>query len=485
MAHTKGTQIATTTTRRFFHLVQASIAALCFHCMVFAASRLGPSTVAPQVLRLFPGAHTGGHATRLHAVLQESAPTDNDVMTRKLAEAQEVIRTAQRNLEALQAELGDQAMFAEPVDRGLIIEVLSMFTPTASVAIRPLLDKTFSKVVPALQDCSSLCALVTGMTIARLPHEPAWRAVGDATVRLCSAGRASAMQLVELAWAFATAGERRPDLFASLRASMAGHSGELAEDHRRLFAWACAEVGEHAVELFGEPTVQADVAASRRVLQALGGLARSTSSVEVLLADLPVVAVHDVVSYADGAELVRLADAGGLWRSSSRRGARDAGGVDALRTSSSAVLSAPEYRAHPIAEAIRTWAASTLDIPLGYVEALQLVRYTRGQQYGPHVDWGRSQDASLWLGGQRTATALIYLNSLQEGCGGETVFTHLGLRVSPQAGTAVLWPNVDSNGMPQPLTEHQAMPVLCDETKYAVNVWVRGQELPNYNAPRA
>jgi hypothetical protein len=25
---------------------------------------------------------------------------------------------------------------------------------------------------------------------------------------------------------------------------------------------------------------------------------------------------------------------------------------------------------------------------------------------GAHVDWGRKQDASLWLGGQRTATAL-------------------------------------------------------------------------------
>jgi len=225
---------------------------------------------------------------------------------------------------------------------------------------------------------------------------------------------------------------------------------------------------------------------SRRVLAALGRLAAGAgpawaSGVEAhSLEPVPVVTVFGVLRAEDAEHLVRMADEGRLWRASSRRGARSVDGTDALRTSQSAVLSSPQCFQDPVTQRLRSRVASMLDMPTDFVEGLQLVRYHRGEQYGPHVDWGRAQDASLWLGGQRTATALIYLNTLPQGCGGETVFDDLGLKVSPSAGTAVLWPNVDANGVPQPLVQHRAMPVLCDETKYAVNVWVREQSLPVY-----
>ncbi|CAK9008853.1 2-oxoglutarate-4-dioxygenase subunit alpha-1) [Durusdinium trenchii] len=128
----------------------------------------------------------------------------------------------------------------------------------------------------------------------------------------------------------------------------------------------------------------------------------------------------------------------------------------------------------PPVKAIRSWASQVLKVPEDTVEALQLVRYQKGEQYSTHVDWGRKQDASLWLGGQRTATALIYLNTLPKDCGGETSFERLGIQVSPQAGAALVWPNVDSSGRPQDLVEHRAMPVLCETQKYAVNVLSAG-----------
>ncbi|CAE7758380.1 P4H7 [Symbiodinium pilosum] len=122
-----------------------------------------------------------------------------------------------------------------------------------------------------------------------------------------------------------------------------------------------------------------------------------------------------------------------------------------------AVLSAPRMFENAAVKAVRAWASNLLRVPEDHVEALQLVRYQKGEQYSTHVDWGRRQDASLWLGGQRTATALIYLNSLPDDCGGETSFERLGVTVQPRAGAALVWPNVDERGQPQDLVEHRAL----------------------------
>jgi len=408
-----------------------------------------------------------------------AATLEDPELAERLRAAQERIRIAKLNLKVMRDSLVDQHADSEPLDRRFMASVLGLFGPESAAPMRPLLDRALSSALAEIRDTEALSALVCSMAMARLPYEPAWRSVGDAVIELCPA--ASGPQLVEMAWAFATAGEQRPELFAALKASMVAHAGGLEDKMKRTFAWACAEVGEHAVDTFGEPSVNAPAEASRTVLTSLTRLvARGVDAEALCSVPLPVVAVPGVVPEAAGHELIALADEGGLWRSSSRRGARSAEGIDALRTSQSAVLSSPAHMDHPVTKSVRGWVASTLGVPMSYIEALQLVRYNRGEQYGAHVDWGQVQDASLWLGGQRTATALIYLNSMPEGCGGETVFPHLGVSVTPRAGTAVLWPNVDAAGVPQQLVEHQAMPVLCDTTKYAVNVWVRGQELPSY-----
>ncbi|CAK9107991.1 unnamed protein product [Durusdinium trenchii] len=405
-----------------------------------------------------------------------SAPSDLDpAVAEKLKAAQERISQAKQAMAVLRNELCGRNFFSPEIDRSLLIEVLRLFAPESAKPMRePILQKELINMIPDMrQDTEALAALINAMATVRLAYEPAWQLLADVVVEECSS--ASGRQLVAFAWAFATAGEPRQDLWTALKSMMAGKRKELSAEERVTFAWSCAEVGQHATELFGEASEVAAEKESRAMLEAIRNL-----DGKHLLKNPPVVLVPDVVTPEQSQELIRLADESKLWWQSSRRGARTAAGEDALRTSSSAVLSAPRMFQEPPVKAIRSWASQVLKVPEDTVEALQLVRYQKGEQYSTHVDWGRKQDASLWLGGQRTATALIYLNTLPKDCGGETSFERLGIQVSPQAGAALVWPNVDSSGRPQDLVEHRAMPVLCETQKYAVNVWIREKPLPAY-----
>ncbi|CAK9107989.1 unnamed protein product [Durusdinium trenchii] len=382
-----------------------------------------------------------------------SAPSDLDpAVAEKLKAAQERISQAKQAMAVLRNELCGRNFFSPEIDRSLLIEVLRLFAPESAKPMRePILQKELINMIPDMrQDTEALAALINAMATVRLAYEPAWQLLADVVVEECSS--ASGRQLVAFAWAFATAGEPRQDLWTALKSMMAGKRKELSAEERVTFAWSCAEVGQHATELFGEASEVAAEKESRAMLEAIRNL-----DGKHLLKNPPVVLVPDVVTPEQSQELIRLADESKLWWQSSRRGARTAAG-----------------------EAIRSWASQVLKVPEDTVEALQLVRYQKGEQYSTHVDWGRKQDASLWLGGQRTATALIYLNTLPKDCGGETSFERLGIQVSPQAGAALVWPNVDSSGRPQDLVEHRAMPVLCETQKYAVNVWIREKPLPAY-----
>lgn len=352
--------------------------------------------------------------------------------------------------------------------------------------MRPLLDSALTELMPDL-DAEKLAILVVCMGRARLPHEPAWDVVETAAVEACNGGL-QPRQLAELAWGFGFAGKGSPELFSALRAAMSLRAAEATDQERRVFCWACAKSGEPSIEAFGDaPSGNVDEDISRGVVAALRDLGSKSQfvsytgrdvEVKSLCADpAPVVAVSDAISEVDCDELVRLADEERLWVPSSELRLRATSG---LRTSASATLGLPRHIFNPSVIAIRLWVAGVLGVPEKYIEPLQLVRYSRGQQYTCHVDWSPKGDPGLWIFGQRVATALVYLNTLPEGCGGETAFEQLGLSIAPRTGTAVLWPNVDATGRPDPAVVHEAKPVLCDnETKYAVNVWVRGQLQPD------
>ncbi|CAE7206022.1 unnamed protein product [Symbiodinium sp. CCMP2456] len=407
---------------------------------------------------------------------QSATGTVDSDLAAKLEAAKERVAQAKEAVSLFRTELCGRNFLSPEINQPLLTEIFLSFVPKSAAAMRePILDKALAGIIPDIgSDVEALVALVGAMATARLPHDPAWQLMADAVAQECRG--ASARQLTAFAWAFATAREPRQDLWDSLKAAMAGKLGQLSADERVTFAWSCAEVNQHARDLFGDVSEFAAPEASAKMIEAIQALPG-----QVLLADpVPIRLVPDVLVDEQGQELIRIADDAQLWSQSSRRAARDAQGEDALRTSSSAILSSPSMFGNPAVQAVRSWASKALQVPEDFVEALQLVRYRKGEQYSTHVDWGRQQDASLWLGGQRTATALIYLNSLPDGCGGETSFERLGVSVRPQAGAALVWPNVDAEGRPQNLVEHRALPLLCDFPKYAVNVWIREKSLPAY-----
>jgi prolyl 4-hydroxylase len=113
-------------------------------------------------------------------------------------------------------------------------------------------------------------------------------------------------------------------------------------------------------------------------------------------------------------------------------------------------------------------------IELACGEAIQGQRYEPGQYYREHFDWFDT-NAAYWTseqkrGGQRSWTAMAYLNDVEEG--GQTDFLNLGVKVPPQKGALLLWNNVTPEGEPNHYTLHYARPV-SKGVKYVFTKWFR------------
>lgn len=107
-------------------------------------------------------------------------------------------------------------------------------------------------------------------------------------------------------------------------------------------------------------------------------------------------------------------------------------------------------------------------------ESAQGQRYRSGQYFHEHCDWFDTA-AGYWgqerrCGGQRSWTAMLYLNGVEEG--GTTDFTRLALSIPPRAGALLLWNNALPDGTPNPWTMHAARPVVRG-VKYVVTKWFR------------
>ncbi len=141
-----------------------------------------------------------------------------------------------------------------------------------------------------------------------------------------------------------------------------------------------------------------------------------------------------------------------------------------FRTSESCDMDRWSPDVRPIDESI----AMLLGLDPIYGETMQGQRYAPGQQFRAHHDyffhtesyWKRvSQD-----GGQRTWTAMIYLNDVEEG--GATWFPQAGIRIAPKRGLLLTWNNMSADGSPNLLTLHEGMPVVKG-VKYIVTKWFR------------
>ena len=128
----------------------------------------------------------------------------------------------------------------------------------------------------------------------------------------------------------------------------------------------------------------------------------------------------------------------------------------------------------PLVADIDTRIANLLGIDRYWGEPLQGQRYAVGEQFKEHSDFFYV-DQPYWEeysshGGQRTWTAMIYLNMPEKG--GATAFKYLDLAVAPLIGRMLIWNNMALDGSPNPWTLHEGQPVEAG-TKYIVTKWYR------------
>lgn len=111
---------------------------------------------------------------------------------------------------------------------------------------------------------------------------------------------------------------------------------------------------------------------------------------------------------------------------------------------------------------------------IGKQEQLQVVNYPKGGFFSPHYDAceGNEGYCSRMNGsdGPRLLTVLIYLNDNFEG--GETVFPKINKSVKPEKGKAVIFRNVDENGVIITQALHGGEPIKSGE-KWIANKWIR------------
>ncbi|EGD58968.1 2OG-Fe(II) oxygenase [Novosphingobium nitrogenifigens DSM 19370] len=115
-----------------------------------------------------------------------------------------------------------------------------------------------------------------------------------------------------------------------------------------------------------------------------------------------------------------------------------------------------------------------LDPALG--ETMQGQRYAVGQEFRHHFDYFVTKhdywETERARGGQRSWTAMGYLNTVEEG--GATDFSKANLTVPPEAGVLLIWNNMLPDGRPNPKTLHAGTPVLRG-TKYVLTKWYRAR----------
>jgi prolyl 4-hydroxylase len=145
-------------------------------------------------------------------------------------------------------------------------------------------------------------------------------------------------------------------------------------------------------------------------------------------------------------------------------------GIAAFRTSETCDLDWHD----PLVGAVDRKIAELLGLSLAASEPLQGQRYAPGQEFKPHTDTFEPGGFDYYLHtaetGQRTWTAMIYLNEPEDG--GATRFKTIGKTIQPEIGKLLAWNNLLPDGRPNPATLHQGMKVRKG-TKYILTKWFR------------
>lgn len=130
--------------------------------------------------------------------------------------------------------------------------------------------------------------------------------------------------------------------------------------------------------------------------------------------------------------------------------------------------------ADPVVAEVDRRIGELLGLPLANAEPLQGQRYAPGQEFKPHTDTFEPGGYDYYVHtadmGQRTWTAMVYLNEPEDG--GATRFKTIGKTVQPEQGKLLAWNNLLPDGAPNPATLHQGMKVRRG-TKYVLTKWFR------------
>lgn len=145
-------------------------------------------------------------------------------------------------------------------------------------------------------------------------------------------------------------------------------------------------------------------------------------------------------------------------------------GVANFRTSETCDL---DWR-DPMVAGVDHRIGELLGLSLAASEPLQGQRYAPGQEFKPHTDTFEPGGYDFYQhtadSGQRTWTAMVYLNEPEEG--GATRFKKIAKTIQPEQGKLLAWNNLLPDGRPNPATLHQGMRVRRG-TKYVLTKWFR------------
>lgn len=158
----------------------------------------------------------------------------------------------------------------------------------------------------------------------------------------------------------------------------------------------------------------------------------------------------------------------------------DGGGIaPGIRTSSTHY-----FRDNSLALTLGREIDDLLGLDGAHAEPMQGQRYRRGEEYRHHSDHFRVErdhwQRERLRGGQRTWTAMLYLNAVD--AGGDTDFPRLNIRIRPEPGLLVAWNNMDRAGKPNSALLHAGCPVL-EGSKYVITQWYRLEQWQATMAP--
>ena len=152
------------------------------------------------------------------------------------------------------------------------------------------------------------------------------------------------------------------------------------------------------------------------------------------------------------------------------------------RTSSTAILPANDAVVRCIAERASEFQGF---VPLHNIN-LQATRYTEGQEYKPHWDWGghnRHRDTTFFgiidvscetCGTHFPALGVDWVHEDQRWCSFVNCDNLQSLTVRPVPGSALFWRNLHSNGTGDIRTLHAGLPARGG-IKIGLNIWTRTQ----------